>query len=66
MKLSKLIRFSLTVLTAATALLGAVGTTQAQAKKPKILVIMTDDVGVGNISAYHRGMMGSERPTSTA
>ena len=31
-------------------------------KKPNILVIMTDDVGVSNISAYHRGMMGGRTP----
>src|ERR1700689_3961205 len=34
----------------------------AQAKKPNIVVIMTDDVGVWNISAYHRGMMGGSTP----
>jgi arylsulfatase A-like enzyme len=62
MKGNNLIRCGLTVLTAATALLGAAGTTQAQAKKPNILVIMTDDVGVWNISAYHRGMMGGRTP----
>jgi Sulfatase len=27
-------------------------------KKPNILMIMGDDVGMWNISAYHRGMMG--------
>jgi arylsulfatase A-like enzyme len=32
------------------------------AKKPNILVIMTDDVGIWNISAYHRGMMGGRTP----
>ena len=31
-------------------------------KKPNILVIMTDDVGIWNISAYHRGMMGGSTP----
>jgi arylsulfatase len=34
----------------------------AQQKKPNILVIMTDDVGVWNISAYHQGMMGGRTP----
>jgi arylsulfatase A-like enzyme len=31
-------------------------------KLPNILVIMSDDVGVWNISAYHRGMMGGRTP----
>ena len=30
--------------------------------KPNILVIMTDDNGIWNISAYHRGMMGGSTP----
>jgi arylsulfatase len=34
----------------------------AQQKKPNIVVIMTDDVGIWNISAYHRGMMGGRTP----
>jgi len=29
-----------------------------QTKKPNIVVIFADDVGIWNISAYHRGMMG--------
>jgi len=48
------------------ALAFTVSIASAQAKKPNIVVIMTDDVGVWNISAYHRGMMGAERLTSTA
>jgi arylsulfatase A-like enzyme len=35
---------------------------QAQAKKLNILVIMADDVGIWNINAYHRGMMGGSTP----
>lgn len=35
---------------------------QAQTEKPNILVIWGDDVGMWNISAYHRGMMGGETP----
>src|SRR6266436_5563644 len=35
---------------------------QTPAKKPNILVIMADDVGIWNISAYHRGMMGGRTP----
>ena len=34
----------------------------AQQRKPNIVVIMADDVGVWNISAYHRGMMGGRTP----
>jgi arylsulfatase A-like enzyme len=38
------------------------GTASAQAKKPNILVIWGDDIGVWNISAYNRGMMGYKTP----
>ena len=31
-------------------------------KKPNILVIFGDDIGMWNISAYHRGMMGGRTP----
>jgi arylsulfatase A-like enzyme len=62
MRRSKLSGFGLTLVAAATVLLGTAGTSQAQEKKPNILVIMTDDVGVWNISAYHRGMMGGRTP----
>ncbi|WIO75200.1 arylsulfatase [Porticoccaceae bacterium LTM1] len=34
----------------------------AQEEKPNILVIWGDDVGMWNISAYHRGMMGGTTP----
>jgi arylsulfatase A-like enzyme len=30
--------------------------------RPNILIIMSDDVGVWNVSAYHRGMMGGRTP----
>lgn len=33
-----------------------------QTEKPNILAIMTDDLGIWNISAYHRGMMGGRTP----
>jgi arylsulfatase A-like enzyme len=35
---------------------------QQQPKKPNILFIMADDIGIWNISAYHRGMMGGRTP----
>ena len=34
----------------------------AQAKKPNIVVIMGDDIGMWNIGAYHRGMMAGKTP----
>jgi arylsulfatase A-like enzyme len=35
---------------------------RAQDQKPNIVVIMSDDVGIWNISAYHHGMMGGRTP----
>ena len=59
-----------TSLVAASALLGAGVATSAQAqqmappsgKQPNIVVIMSDDVGIWNIGAYHRGMMAGRTP----
>jgi arylsulfatase len=34
----------------------------AQSSKPNIVVIFADDVGIWNVSAYHRGMMGGRTP----
>ena len=39
---------------------------QAPAKKPNILIIWGDDIGVHNVSAYNHGIMGYRTPTSTA
>jgi arylsulfatase len=44
------------------ALLLLSGLAQAADKKPNILVIMADDLGIWNLSAYHRGMMGGSTP----
>src|SRR5437868_15374962 len=33
-----------------------------QPQKPNILVIMADDIGYWNVSAYNRGMMGYRTP----
>ena len=41
---------------------GGVASAQTAAKKPNIVMIMADDVGIWNISAYHRGMMGGTTP----
>src|SRR5580692_7803028 len=62
MKNGNLMRYAVIVLSLSIVLLGTAGTAQAQAKKPNILVIMTDDVGVWNVSTYHRGMMGGRTP----
>ncbi len=43
-------------------ILASAGTATGQGKKPNILVIFGDDIGVWNISAYHRGMMGGRTP----
>jgi hypothetical protein len=34
----------------------------AQQQRPNVLVIMADDIGYWNISAYNRGMMGYRTP----
>ncbi|MDH3600105.1 MAG: sulfatase-like hydrolase/transferase, partial [Candidatus Tectomicrobia bacterium] len=47
---------AMTALGAASAAVGANG------KKPNILVIWGDDIGISNISAYSRGMMGYQTP----
>jgi len=36
--------------------------TKAQARKPNFLIIFGDDIGVSNISAYSRGVMGFTTP----
>ena len=38
------------------------GTATSVEKKPNIVVIWGDDIGMDNISAYHRGMMGGRTP----
>ncbi len=50
------------LLAVAVALLSAIAPARAADKKPNIVVIMSDDVGIWNISAYHRGMMGGRTP----
>ena len=58
----KVVTYGLSVLTATAALIGAGGSLQAQEKKPNIVVIMGDDIGMWNIGAYHRGMMAGKTP----
>ena len=55
------------VLTAATIMTTTPALTRSadaatQSEKPNILVIMSDDVGITNISAYSRGLVGYQTP----
>ena len=43
--------------------LGMVATTVQAAEKPNILLIMSDDVGITNISAYGDGLVGYRMPS---
>ena len=53
-------RIILAVLLGLTASFTALG--QAAGKKPNIVFIMGDDIGMWNIGAYHRGMMAGRTP----
>src|SRR5438094_7178751 len=52
----------LSLLMATAALLSVVAPAQAQDKKPNIVFIMGDDIGMWNIGAYHRGLMAGRTP----
>jgi arylsulfatase len=56
MKITNLTTYALT------ALLGAASSARAAEKKPNILVIWGDDIGIHNISAYNLGVMGYRTP----
>ena len=62
MKNEKLIPFAVGL--AALALFCALGANASAqtAKKPNIVFIMGDDIGMWNIGAYHRGMMAGRTP----
>ncbi len=53
----------LLLLMAAVSLLPASALAQAGGKKPNIVVIMGDDVGMWNIGAYGRGLMAGSTPS---
>ena len=53
---------SVTNRTVAMLLLGCLSAGTALAEKPNILVIMGDDIGITNISAYSHGLMGYQTP----
>ena len=58
----KLIKHGLTAVALAAATMVAVAPAQAADKKPNILIIMGDDIGQWNVSAYNQGMMGFRTP----
>ena len=58
-------KMAIALLAVLTLFAGASATSHAQAasaKKPNILVIMGDDIGMWNIGAYHRGLMAGKTP----
>jgi len=56
-------RVAFALMTFATILgLGTAPNASAQDKKPNIVVIMGDDIGMWNIGAYHRGLMAGKTP----
>ena len=59
---NKLLSYGLSLLTAGAALFCIATTVQAADKKPNILVIWGDDIGLWNISANSHGMMGYMTP----
>src|ERR1039457_3344409 len=59
---NKLLHHGLSLLVAGAALFSAGPSTRAADKKPNILVIMGDDIGMWNIGAYSRGMMAGRTP----
>ena len=61
----RLKHIGLSLLAGTAALVCAVSPAQAADKKPNIVVIIGDDVGIWNISAYHRGMMGGRTPNTS-
>jgi arylsulfatase len=54
----KLVSYGLSLLMAGAALFGALAPANAADKKPNIVVIWGDDIGMWNIGAYDHGMMG--------
>src|SRR6266571_3207391 len=59
---TKVLNYGLSLLTACAALLSVTTNVQAADKKPNILIIWGDDIGLWNISAYNQGMMGYRTP----
>src|SRR6202142_4781532 len=63
MKLSRRLRVSAAAIVAGIGLVASsTSDATAQDKKPNIVVIMGDDIGIWNLGAYHRGMMAGRTP----
>ncbi len=62
MSLNRTIRFGLLASCVAAAMAASAPAIAQQPKKPNIVVIMGDDIGMWNIGAYHRGMMAGKTP----
>jgi arylsulfatase len=62
MSLSRAIRFGLLASCLAAAMAASAPAIAQQLKKPNIIVIMGDDIGMWNIGAYHRGLMAGKTP----
>ena len=58
----RLLNYGLSLLTAGAALFSVITSVQAAPKKPNILVIWGDDIGIQNISYNSHGMMGYQTP----
>src|SRR5258708_2407741 len=59
---NRLLSYGLSLLTAGAALLSVSSSVQAADKKPNILVIWGDDIGMQNISYNSHGLMGYQTP----
>ena len=58
----RILNYGLSLLTAGAALLSVTSSVQAADKKPNILIIWGDDIGLWNVSAYNQGAMGYKTP----
>ena len=59
---NKVLNYGLSLLTAGAALFSALAPAQAADKKPNIVIIWGDDIGLTDVSAYSMGLMGFKTP----